>query len=191
MEDIPRMRLQHVVAIVHQEVVQQQIIINQLIRGQLRWRRGVRVRRILKRSRLHPERRANLASMISSRLSSEKIQNSNWKVRSCFWKPHTCTRSIWIDPSLKLADNLRHLDSDAKYSNMQYSWEVDIKTHSRVVREVCNAMCEEYADEVMTAPSLLKKGNYRQMVSIRSELLCHKSCTQGMLTLQIVSVIYF
>ena len=29
-----------------------------------------------------------------------------------------------------------------------------------IVSEVCNAMCEEYVDEVMTAPSHLKNGNY-------------------------------
>ena len=40
-----------------QEVFQQQIIINQLIRGRLRWGRWARVRHILKRPRLHPDRR--------------------------------------------------------------------------------------------------------------------------------------
>jgi len=34
--------------------------------------------------------------------------------------------------------------------------------------EVCNAMCEEYVDEVMTAHSHLKNGNNWQMVSSRS-----------------------
>jgi len=37
MEDIQRPRLQYVAAMTHQEVLQQQIIINQLIRGRLRW----------------------------------------------------------------------------------------------------------------------------------------------------------
>jgi len=35
-----------------------------------------------------------------------------------------------------------------------------MKPLSIMVREVCNAMCEEYVDEVMTAPSHLKNGNY-------------------------------
>ena len=35
-----------------------------------------------------------------------------------------------------------------------------MKTLSKVAREVCNAMCEEYVDEVMTAPSHLNNGNH-------------------------------
>ena len=35
-----------------------------------------------------------------------------------------------------------------------------MKTLSIVVSEVCNAMCEEYVDEVMTAHSHLKNENY-------------------------------
>ena len=42
------------------------------------------------------------------------------------------------------------------------------KTLSIVVREVCNAMCEEYVDEVMTVPSHLKNGNYWHKVFTRS-----------------------
>ena len=72
MEDIQRLRLQYVAAMAHQEVFQQQIIINQLIRGRFRWGRGAGVRRILRRRRLHPERRPNLAFMNRPRLSSEK-----------------------------------------------------------------------------------------------------------------------
>ena len=56
----------------HHEVFQQQIIINQLIRDRLRLERGARVGRIMRRPMLHEERRTNLSSMISSRLSSEK-----------------------------------------------------------------------------------------------------------------------
>jgi len=73
-----------------------------------------------------------------------------------------------LDPSLKLAATLHHLDSGAKYSDMQYFWRVAMKTLSIVVREVCNAVCEEYVDEVMTVPSHLKNGNYWHMVCTRS-----------------------
>ena len=38
----------------------------------------------------------------------------------------------------KLAATLRHLDSGAKYSDMQYSWQVAMKTLSILDREVCN-----------------------------------------------------
>jgi len=54
-----KMRPQHAASMAHQEVFQQQIIINQLIRWQLTMGRGARVRRIFRRSRLHPKRRAN------------------------------------------------------------------------------------------------------------------------------------
>ena len=43
--------------------------------------------------------------------------------------------------------------SGAKYSDMQYSWRVPENTLSVVVKEVCNAICEEYVDDFMTATS--------------------------------------
>jgi len=42
-----------------------------------------------------------------------------------------------LDLSLKLAATLRHLDSGVKYSDMQYSWRVAMKSLSIVVWEVC------------------------------------------------------
>ena len=96
------MRPQYVASIAHQEVVYQQLIINQLTRGQLRWGRGARVRRIVRRQRLHPERHGSLASIISSRLSSETkiiepskiLCNSNEMYDKIFknvrfWEQHT------------------------------------------------------------------------------------------------------
>jgi len=65
-----------------------------------------------------------------------------------------------LDTSLKLAATLGHLDSGAKYSDIQYSRRVAMKTLAIMVREVCNAMCEEYVDEVMTVPSHMKNGNF-------------------------------
>jgi len=73
-----------------------------------------------------------------------------------------------LDPCLKLAVTLRHLDSGANLSDMQYSCGVAKKTLSIVTREVCNAMCENYYDEVMTAPPQLENRNEWQMVSSRS-----------------------
>ena len=84
--------------------------------------RGAKVRRILRRPSSHPKRQANLASMISSMLSSEKKILEPFKilieaeyVRSRLWKQHTWNRKP-LDPSFKLAATLRHLDSGAKYS---------------------------------------------------------------------------
>ena len=66
---------------------------------------------------------------------------------------------------------------------MQYSWRVPENTLSVVIREVCNAICEEYVDEVMTASSIheewtqladgfLKKWNFQNCVlpSIENKL---------------------
>ncbi|XP_072171472.1 uncharacterized protein [Diadema setosum] len=58
-----------------------------------------------------------------------------------------------LEEGLKLAATLRHLVSGTKYSDMQYGWRVPDNTLSVVAREVCQAICDEYADEVMTAPS--------------------------------------
>ena len=58
-----------------------------------------------------------------------------------------------LDPGLKLAVTLRHLASGTKYSDMQYGWRVPDNTISVVVREVCQAIIDEYLDEVMTCPT--------------------------------------
>ena len=75
-------------------------------------------------------------------------------------KQHTRYREP-LDPGLKLAVTLRHLVSGVKYSDMQYSWRVNENTLSVIVRDVCHAICEEYVDEVMTAPSTPKE--WRQL----------------------------
>ena len=81
---------------------------------------------------------ASLASMIRSRLGSEDFKSFQ-KIKLSVV---VCGNNIlWnrqpLDPSFKLAATLRHLDSG-----------------------VCNVMYEEYVDEVMTARSHLKNGNY-------------------------------
>ncbi|KAH3844980.1 hypothetical protein DPMN_087248 [Dreissena polymorpha] len=60
MEDMQRLKLQYVAAMANQEVVQQQLNIDRFLRGRLRLRPW-----------LHSGRRRQLASMISSWLSSE------------------------------------------------------------------------------------------------------------------------
>ena len=88
------------------------------------------------------------------------------KARNRFWKQHTLNREP-LNPVLKLAATLCHLDSGANYSDMQYSCRVAKKTLSIVVREVCNDICKEYVHEVMIAPLHLKNGNNWLMVSSR------------------------
>ena len=55
-----------------------------------------------------------------------------------------------LPPGLKLSTTLRHLASGAKYADMQFAWRVPENTLSVVVQEVCQAICDEYAAEVMT-----------------------------------------
>ena len=49
------------------------------------------------------------------------------KARNRFWKQHTLNREP-LNPVLKLAATLCHLDSGANYSDMQYSRRVAKKT---------------------------------------------------------------
>lgn len=58
-----------------------------------------------------------------------------------------------LDPGLKLALTIRHLASGAKYKTMQYGWRVPHNTISYVVREVCQAIVDEYLEEMLTMPS--------------------------------------
>ncbi|XP_063859180.1 putative nuclease HARBI1 [Scylla paramamosain] len=58
-----------------------------------------------------------------------------------------------LEPGLKLAVTLRHLASGTKYRDMAYGWRVPHNTISKVVREVCQAILEEYLDEQFTCPS--------------------------------------
>ena len=58
-----------------------------------------------------------------------------------------------LQPGLKLAVTLRHLASGTKYRDMAYGWRLPHNTISKVVREVCQAILDEYLDEQFTCPS--------------------------------------
>ena len=58
-----------------------------------------------------------------------------------------------LEPGLKVAITLRHLASGSKYHDMQYAWRVPHNTISIVVREVCEAIIEEYLDEQLSPPT--------------------------------------
>ncbi|VDI75621.1 Hypothetical predicted protein [Mytilus galloprovincialis] len=60
-----------------------------------------------------------------------------------------------LEPGLKLAITLRHLASGAKYRSMQYGWRVPHNTISVFIPEVCQAIIDEYVDEVMPFPSTM------------------------------------
>ena len=130
MDDIQRLRLQYVAAMAHQEVFQQQFNIQQFIRGQFRWRRGARARRIWRRPWLHPDRRRQFGIydqlMVELRredprtlkkflcMPTEMYDEIFERVRHRLWKQHTWYREP-LDPGLKLAATLRNLVSDTKY----------------------------------------------------------------------------
>ena len=67
-------------------------------------------------------------------------QTTNWRVP--------------LESGLKVALTLRHLASGAKYKDMQYAWRVPHNTISLVVREVCDAIVDEYLDEQMSPPTI-------------------------------------
>ena len=67
-------------------------------------------------------------------------------------KPSTNFRAS-LEPGLKVAITLRHLASGNKYRSMQYGWRVPHNTISIIVRDVCNAIIDEYTDEMMTTPN--------------------------------------
>ena len=67
-------------------------------------------------------------------------------------KTHTPYREP-LEPGLKLALTLRHLAHGNKYASMKFAWRVPHNTISVVVREVCNAIVDEYKDEVLACPT--------------------------------------
>ena len=58
-----------------------------------------------------------------------------------------------LEPGLKLNLTLRHLASGNKYASMKFSCRVPHNTISLVVRDVCNAVIDEYKDEVLACPN--------------------------------------
>ena len=156
----------------HNEYVLQQLKLHQSIR----WRRGFRRRCMWRRTCLHPARRR--AFDILYQLLVELCQEDPLifkeflrmdpglydeilaRVRRRIWKQHTWFREP-LEEGLKLAVTLRHLVAGTMYSFMQHWWRVPENTLSVVVWEVCQTICEEYADEVMASPS--NQDGWRQL----------------------------
>ena len=67
-------------------------------------------------------------------------------------KGHTSYREP-IEPGMKLALTLRHLACGSKYASMKFGWRVPHNTQSLLVREVCQAIIDEYLSEVMNCPT--------------------------------------
>ncbi len=58
-----------------------------------------------------------------------------------------------LSPGLKLAITLRYLASGDSYHSLMYGFRVPHNTISILIREVCEAIIEEYADEVIQCPT--------------------------------------
>ena len=63
-----------------------------------------------------------------------------------------------LPTGLKLAITERLLASGDKYPSLMYSFRVARNTISVIILEVCQAIVEEYNDEVITCPPLQKNG---------------------------------
>ena len=58
-----------------------------------------------------------------------------------------------IPPGLKLAITLRHLATGDSYHSLMYGFRVAHNTISSIVRDVSEAIVEEYAEEVIACPT--------------------------------------
>lgn len=58
-----------------------------------------------------------------------------------------------IEPEMKIAIALRHLASGDNYSSMKFNFRVPQNTISLIVREVCQAIVDEFQDEVIKCPT--------------------------------------
>ena len=84
------------------------------------------------------------------RMSPNMFDELLGRVRPRITKTYTECREP-LEPGLKLSLALRHLAPGNKYRSMQYAWRVPNNTISLVVREVCEAIIEEYQDEVIVS----------------------------------------
>jgi len=59
-----------------------------------------------------------------------------------------------LSPKLKLAITLRHLATGDSYRSLMYGFRMAHNTISLIVRQVCRAIAEEYAPEVISTPTM-------------------------------------
>ena len=165
MEDEARVRLQYALAMFVDHHVRA-VNIYQFVRTRYRWKRGQRRRGywtrpwILRRRQfglydqllveLRNEDRAAFKRFM--RMPTEMYDEILARVEHRIQKQYTSFREP-LQPGLKLSSTLRHLASGAKYKDMQFAWRAPDNSLSIVVREVCQAICDEYAAEVMTPPT--------------------------------------
>ena len=151
----------------HNQFVLQQLNFHHFIRVRFRLRRYFRRCRMWRRKWLHPARRRAFGIYDQLLLELRHEDPSTFQEislhGSCLrWNPCKGQRRIWkqytwfrepLEEGLELAVTLRRLVAGSIYPEMQYGWRVPENALSFVVREVCQAICDECADEVMTFPS--------------------------------------
>lgn len=166
MEDAQTLRIQYLLAVHQHENYLNQLAIAQYIQGRRRWRRGKRGRSMWTRAWIQRRRQFGLYDQLLvelrredprsfvnfMRMSPEMYDEILERVRHRITKQYTWFREP-LEPGIKLALTLRHLASGTKYSDMKFGWRVPHNTISIVVREVCQAIIDEYMDEVMTCPT--------------------------------------
>ena len=86
------------------------------------------------------------------RMSPEMFDELLTRVGPRITKQNTNYREA-LDPGLTLALTLRHLASWTKYHSMSYGWRVPHNTISLLIPKVCQAIIDEYKDEVMKCPT--------------------------------------
>ena len=87
--------------------------------------------------------------------------------------------TLWrksLEPVLKLVITLRHLAAGDKYPTLQFAFRVARNTISTFIPELCQAMVEEYKDEVIISCLLpqMNSGVLKQ-TSIRLRVVTVKS----------------
>ncbi len=167
MDDAQRLRIEYVRAIHQHEHDLNQLAIAQYTHGRRIWRRGQRGRSMWTRPDVIRRRRE--FGLYDQLLVELVVRTPRSFVNFMRMRPRCMMRSsrdsatespsshTWfrepLEPGLKLALTLRHLASGTKYSDMKFGWRVPHNTISIVVREVCQAIIDEYMHEVMTCPT--------------------------------------
>ena len=58
-----------------------------------------------------------------------------------------------LEPGVKLAITIRHLASGDTYPSLMYNFRVVKNTIACLIPEVCQAICEEFKDDVIECPT--------------------------------------
>jgi len=86
------------------------------------------------------------------RVEPEMFEEIVQRVSHRIWKQDTAYRKS-LQPGLKVAITLRYLASGDNYHSLMYAFRVPHNTISLFIPEVCEAIIEEYAQEVIACPS--------------------------------------